>query len=142
MKNKFNLKVASATENLEVIREFIHDIAAQAGFDLESAGQIELAVDEACTNVIKHAHAYQENKMLELKVEIDSEKMVINIIDKGKGFDVDKITKPDLEKYIHQARKGGLGIHLMRNLMDDVQFQLNPGKKNIVSLTKYIKKSI
>ncbi len=138
---KFNLKVASSPENLGTIREFINDISLTAGFDSETAGQIELAVDEACTNVIKHAHNYEYNKSIELHVLLDTQKITIKITDRGLGFDVDKVVKPDLQKYIHEARKGGLGIHLMRSLMDEVQFEFNPGVKNQVTLIKYFKSS-
>lgn len=140
-KQKFNLKVSSSSGNLETIREFINDIARLAGFDVESASQIELAVDEACTNVIKHAHKFNSNKSLELSVQFDSDKIEIVISDNGKGFDITQVSKPDLEKYIHEAKKGGLGIHLMRNLMDEVRFDFDPGKKNRVSLIKFLKKS-
>ena len=140
-KQKFTLQVSSAPENLLTIREFISDIAINAGFDLESAEQIQLAVDEACTNVIKHAHRYDIQKTVEINVKLDSQKMEINITDSGKGFDVARVAKPDLEKYIHEAKKGGLGIHLMRSLMDEVHFNFNPGKKNQVSLVKFFKKS-
>jgi len=138
---KFNLKVASTPENLGTIREFIHDISLNAGFDTEIAGQIELAVDEACTNVIKHAHHFEHNKSIELQVLLDAQKITIKITDRGLGFDVDKVAKPDLQKYIHEAKKGGLGIHLMRSLMDEVQFDFNPGVKNQVTLVKYLKSS-
>ena len=136
---KFNLKVASSPENLGTIREFIQDISINAGFDSEIAGQIELAVDEACTNVIKHAHNFEYNKSIELQVLLDAKKITIKITDRGLGFDIDKVTKPDLQKYIHEAKKGGLGIHLMRSLMDEVQFEFNPGVKNQVTLVKYFK---
>ena len=136
-KQKFKLKISSATENLEIIREFINNIATKAGFDEEGVDQIELAVDEACTNVIKHAYKYSAKRMLDISVFLDNEKMEIVIIDKGGGFNPDKLPVPNLEKYMRVAKVGGLGIHLMRTLMDEVNFSINPGKKNQVSLVKY-----
>ena len=136
---QFNLKVASSPENLGTIREFIHDISRNAGFDSETAGQIELAVDEACTNVIKHAHKFKYDKSIEISVRLDRQKIKIIITDRGLGFDIKKVAKPDLQKYIHEAKKGGLGIHLMRSLMDEVQFDFNPGVKNQVTLVKFLK---
>ncbi len=136
---QFKLKVASSPENLGTIREFIHDISLNAGFDSETAGQIELAVDEACTNVIKHAHKYEYDKSIDLLVLLDAQKITVTITDRGLGFDVNKVAKPDLQKYIHEAKKGGLGIHLMRSLMDEVQFEFNPGVKNQVTMVKYFK---
>lgn len=138
---KFKLKVASQTENLGTIREFISDIAINAGFDPEIASQIELAVDEACTNVIKHAHAYNSEKYLDLTVVLNNGRLEITIMDAGKGFDVARVAKPDLEKYMHEAKKGGFGIHLMRKLMDEVHFEYKPGKGNRVTLIKFLRKS-
>ena len=138
---KFKLKVASMAQNLETIREFISDIAVNAGFDPDAASQIELAVDEACTNAIKHAHSYNSEKTLELSVILREKRIEITIKDVGKGFDVTRVAKPDLEKYMHEAKKGGFGIHLMRKLMDEVHFDFNPGKGNRVTLVKFLKES-
>ncbi len=138
---KFKLKVASMAQNLETIREFISDIAVNAGFDPDTASQIELAVDEACTNAIKHAHSYNSEKTLELSVILREKRIEITIKDVGKGFDVTRVAKPDLEKYMHEAKKGGFGIHLMRKLMDEVHFDFNPGKGNRVTLVKFLKES-
>jgi serine/threonine-protein kinase RsbW len=137
-KQKFRLKISSITDNLEVIRDFINNLAKKAGFNDEGADQIELAVDEACTNVIKHAYKFDTKKMLDISVFLDKEKMEIIISDKGSGFDISKLQVPDLEKYVHESKMGGLGIHLMRTLMDEVNYSFNPGKKNQVSLVKYL----
>ena len=134
---KFNLKIPSVTENLYLIREFVIKIASKAGFDAEVQEQIALAVDEACTNVIKHAHKYDAKRSIDINVELDSQKMKITIIDKGEGFDLEKLPTPDLKKFAKESRHGGLGIYLMKTLMDDVQYEFNPGKKNQVQLTKY-----
>ena len=137
-KQKFKLRISSVTENLEIIREFINNIAHKGGFSEESVDQIELAVDEACTNVIKHAYNYSSKRMLDISVFLDNEKIEIIIMDKGSGFNPDSLPIPNLEKYMRVAKVGGLGIHLMRTLMDEVNFSINPGKKNQVSLVKYL----
>jgi serine/threonine-protein kinase RsbW len=134
---KFKLKIPSVTENLYLIREFVIKIASKAGFSVEIQEQIALAVDEACTNVIKHAHKFNARRAIDIDVVLDSQKMTVRIIDKGKGFDVDKLQTPDLEKYAKESRHGGLGIYLMKTLMDDVQYEFNPGIKNQVQMTKF-----
>ena len=136
----YNLKIAGITENLEIVREFIHKLAIKAGFEEETAGQIELAVDEACTNVIRHAYKNDHRRKIDIKVILDTDKMQICISDKGKGFNPDALPKPDLRAYVESSKRGGLGIHLMRSLMDQVQFEFNPPKRNTVTLTKYKRK--
>jgi len=135
---KFKLKIPSITENLYLIREFVVKIAKQAGFAEEVQEQIALAVDEACTNVIKHAHKFDAKRPIDINVSLDSAKMTITIIDKGKGFDATKIQKPDLKKYAKESRHGGLGIYLMKTLMDKVEYDFNPGVKNQVQMIKFL----
>jgi len=134
---KFKLKIPSVTENLYLIREFVIKIASKAEFSIEIQEQIALAVDEACTNVIKHAHKFDARRTIEINVILDSQKMIINIIDKGKGFDINNLQTPNLEKFAKESRHGGLGIYLMKTLMDDVQYEFNPGIKNKVQMTKF-----
>jgi len=140
-RQKFRIRFPSKTDNLEMIREFVNKLAQKGGFNEEISDQIALAVDEACTNVIKHAHKYDARRMIDVSVQMDNEKIEIIITDKGKGFDPSDLPKPDLKRYIHEAKMGGLGIHLMRTLMDEVKYNFNPGSRNQVSLVKYLSKS-
>jgi serine/threonine-protein kinase RsbW len=140
--HKYKLKIPSITENLQMIREFVLKIAAKTGFNEETQEQIALAVDEACTNVIKHAHHHDARRLMDIQIKTDANKMIITITDKGSGFDIRKLKDPDLEKYIRESRHGGLGIYLIKTLMDEVDYEFNPGVKNQVQLTKYLQKSV
>ena len=137
--HKYKIRFPSRTDNLEVVRDFVYRLAKKAGFEQDTADQIALAVDEACTNVIKHAHEFNSRRMIDLAVIYTNSQIEIIITDKGKGFDPKSLEEPDLPKYIHEAKMGGLGIHLMKTLMDDVNYTFNPGVKNQVSMIKYIK---
>lgn len=138
---KYKLKIPSITENLQMIREFVLKIAAKTGFNEETQEQIALAVDEACTNVIKHAHHHDARRLMDIQIQTDANKMKITITDKGRGFDITKLKDPDVEKFIKESRHGGLGIYLIKTLMDEVDYEFNPGVKNQVQLTKYLQKS-
>jgi len=135
---KFRLKIPSVTENLHLIRDFTVKIAQKAGFDEEKQEQIALAVDEACTNVIKHAHHFNARRLIDILIEVDAKKIKITITDKGAGFNLKAIKDPNLKKFMEESRHGGLGIYLIKTLMDDVQYDFKPGVKNQVQLTKYI----
>ncbi len=140
-KNSKELKVKSKTDNLSVIRDFISSNAHKAGISTEAADNIMLAVDEACTNIIKHAYkSYPEGEII-IKINYDIKKFTILIIDYGKTFDPTSVPKPDLKKYYHEHKVGGLGIYLMRTLMDDVKYTTVPGKYNQVLLSKNISSS-
>jgi serine/threonine-protein kinase RsbW len=136
--NSKELKVKSKTENLSVIRDFISSNALEAGISNEVVDNIMLAVDEACTNIIKHAYqSYPEGEIV-IRVEIDAKKFNILIIDYGNTFDPTIVPKPDLKKYFQEHKVGGLGMYLMRTLMDDVKYKTVPGKYNQVLLSKNI----
>ena len=135
---KFKLKVPSVTDNLYLIRDFIRRVAEKAGFNNEKQEQIALAVDEACTNVIKHAYKFDARRLIDISIHVDREKIKITITDKGRGFDSSKLKDPDLKAYMKESRHGGLGIYLIKTLMDDVRFEFKPGIRNQVQLTKYL----
>ena len=88
---KYKLKIPSITENLQMIRKFVLKIAAKTGFNEETQEQIALAVDEACTNVIKHAHHHDARRLMDIQIQTDAIKMKITITDKGRGFDITKL---------------------------------------------------
>ena len=134
--NKFNLRIPSRTDNLEIIREFIIGIAKRFGFKEDSIGEIELAVDEACANVIKHAYHYDENKKIDITVETNGRILTITITDQGTGFDPAKLETP--EQRIQKHARGGLGIALIKKVMDEVSFNIHPGSRNQVRMVKYI----
>ncbi len=135
---KYQLKIPSQSDNLSIIRDVVAKVASRVGFDTDEASKIELAVDEACTNVIKHAYANNSNQMIEVSIKVDQKKLIIIVADKGKGFNPDEIKLPDLNKSIKEGRKGGLGLCLIKTLMDKVEFEIKPGSKNQVKMIKYI----
>jgi serine/threonine-protein kinase RsbW len=138
---EYHLTLPSQTDNLELIREFIARVAEKSGFNEDDVNKIELAVDEACANVIKHAYDKDEHKPIDIAIEIAYDKLTIIIADTGKGFDLQKLKTPNLKEYLAEMRVGGLGIYLMKNLMDEVNFEVNPGVRNQVKMVKYVLKN-
>ena len=130
------LIVKSRTENLSVIRNFICDFTSDMGFSTEAIDNIMLAVDEACTNIIKHAYKSYPDGEIIIKLKYSGNKLIITIIDYGASFAPDSIPEPDLRKYYKQHKVGGLGMYLMKTLMDDVKYVSVPGKYNQVLLSK------
>lgn len=138
MKTK-KLVVKSRTENLSKIRDFVSSNASEAGFNKDEIDEIILAVDEACTNVIKHAYKYSPEGDIRIKIRFNNSAFTITIEDDGISFNPDVVPAPDLQKYYREHRIGGLGMYLMKTLMDNVDYQSEPGKFNRVSLTKKLK---
>jgi serine/threonine-protein kinase RsbW len=138
-KNKLSeLRVKSKTENLSVIRDFVSEKALDAGLPMGTVENIMLAVDEACTNIIKHAYKSSPEGKIILNIDYDEKKFTITIIDYGKSFEPNSVPLPNLQKYYREHKVGGLGIYLMKSLMDDVKYTSVPGKYNQVLLSKNI----
>ncbi len=132
------LKVKSTTDNLERIREFIKSISAQSGFSDDVIDKIALAVDEACTNIIKHAYKYSPNGDIVINAKLLDNKLTVSITDFGLDFNPDAVPVPDIKKYYQQHKVGGLGIYLMKKLMDEVKYNPSVDNKNQVVLVKYL----
>ncbi|MDZ7371090.1 MAG: ATP-binding protein [candidate division KSB1 bacterium] len=132
------LRIPSRTDNLELIREFVARVARKVGFDEDDVGKIELACDEACSNVIKHAYEQKNgSQSLDVVIRVDLKKLTLVVTDHGKGFDPSKVIVPDMKEYLAQLKVGGLGIYLMRTLMDKVDYDIKPGVRNQVKMVKY-----
>lgn len=130
------LVIKSRTENLSSLREFISDNANNAGLGTDDIDDIILAVDEACTNIIKHAYKSVPDGEIIIEINYNSRKFTIKLIDHGNSFDPESVPVPDLQKYLRQRKVGGLGLYLMRTLMDDVKYISVPGEYNQVMLSK------
>lgn len=137
---RFTLNVPSSTDNLVMIRDFVGKIAQQAGLGMNEVAQLELAVDEACANVIEHAYGKDVSKEVEVRAVVDHEAIQIDVIDTGRGFDPGSIETKDLKELVRERRSGGLGMRLMRQLMDEVHYQITPGVKNELRMVKHLKK--
>lgn len=138
--NSFRLKLPANSENLDIIRKFIAGIAENMGFSEEEIYQIELAVDEACANVIRHAYVEENTKDKNIHVSVKSKAALIEITiaDTGVGFNPDEIQTPNMDEYLKKMKPGGLGLHLIKTLMDEVNFRINPGVRNEVQMTKHL----
>jgi serine/threonine-protein kinase RsbW len=132
------LTIESRTERLIAVREFISGAAREVGFGEEDISKIALAVDEACTNIIKHAYKYDPNQRITITVQRRNGAFEVAIRDSGSDFHPENIPTPDMREYLEHYRRGGLGVYLMRSLMDKVEYDIRPGVANIVRLTKFL----
>ncbi|MGA1368415.1 MAG: ATP-binding protein, partial [Blastocatellia bacterium] len=130
----------SSTENLVLIRDFVTRIGQQAHLDEQEISNLELAVDEACANVIEHAYGLDTRQEVIIQAICDEEAVRISVIDTGKGFDPTGVTPASIDTLVTERRSGGLGIRLIKALMDEVSYQIQPGQKNELHMIKRLKK--
>lgn len=136
----FTLHVPSSTKNLAMIRDFVHRVAEQAGLEESDGSKIELAVDEACCNVIEHAYGHDVSKEVTVRATFDGEAVRISIIDSGAGFVPEEVPQEELEELIRQRRTGGLGMRLIKQLMDEVRYEIEPGRRNELHMVKRVRR--
>ncbi len=130
------LTVPSSTHQLEKVRRFVETHAQAAAFSEADVEQVRVAVDEACTNVIEHAYAGGGDHSIDLTVIITPDRFTVCIRDRGRAFDPSGYREPDILEFARHRHSGGLGVHLMHRLMDDVKYRSH-GATNEVCLTKY-----
>ena len=140
LEQKFSLHVPSSTQNLALIREFVTAIGAQAGLGDDDVAKLELAVDEACTNVIEHAHGGDVGKDVVVRAVFDEKTLRIEVVDSGAGFDPAKLPQPELGTLVHDRKSGGLGLRVMKTLMDEVSYEIVPGASNRLRMVKRLRK--
>jgi serine/threonine-protein kinase RsbW len=136
-----SINIDSKTERLISVREFVSEEAREFGFDDEEVSKIALAVDEACTNIIKHAYKFDPSKKIKVTVKPGTRAFEVSITDNGKQFNPAELQAPDMKEYLSHFRRGGLGVYLMKSLMDKVEYDITPGIKNEVRLIKYLHRS-
>jgi serine/threonine-protein kinase RsbW len=134
----YELTTPSHTENLEPIRSFIATIAQKTGFEEMAVMAIEVAVEEACVNAIKHAHKNDATKPLHLRIKADRQKLTVVVRDQGQGFDPMQLEKQDAKVLLSKLHAGGRGILMMNMLMDEIHFAFESGKGTQVRLVKYL----
>ncbi|MCI0551414.1 MAG: ATP-binding protein [Anaerolineae bacterium] len=115
---------------LDEIRDFVGDIARKGGFGSKEVYNIQLATDEAASNIIEHAYEGVSNGVLELSCGLQGSTIIIVLVDHGEPFDPSEIPMPDLKADLSERKIGGLGIFLMRKLMDEVRYDSQPGKNS------------
>lgn len=133
-RNESRLVVPSNTKYLELIGDYISNIAKIAGFSIEEIKKIELAVDEACTNAIEHAYNSNSRRHFTISTYFTDQELKIIIQDKGKPFDSKLLEKPLVAD---KSKEGGMGLILMRKIMDEVKFVIKKGGVKEFHLIKY-----
>lgn len=130
------VKFSADFKNLDSIRDFVGEVAEQAGFSSKDVYSIQLAADEACSNVIEHAYEGMSDGEIEIECDADEGQIRILIHDHGKEFDISNVRKPNLGDNLSEREVGGLGVYLIHKLMDEVQFSSSKKTGNTLMMIK------
>ena len=137
--NKENYICACADfSELVKIRDFVINKALGAGFNEGDANKIALAVDEACTNLMKHSFNLDKTREFCVKIELSTYKFIIKILAQGLPFNPLQVSSLNMKEYFKNYKKGGLGIQIIRSIMDEISYLPSDveSKENVLILTK------
>jgi serine/threonine-protein kinase RsbW len=138
---KFNISVPCEKSNLQRIRIFIIDVLKEQHLSDVEVHSMVLAVDEVCANLMIHSNNCSPDHSINVEVLVKPKnKIIFDIIDKGSGFDIRKYPEPDINEIIRSKKKGGVGLMLVKRIMDDIDF-IHKEDYNIVRLTKNLQPS-
>ncbi|HMW34277.1 MAG TPA: ATP-binding protein, partial [bacterium] len=134
---KEELKRPADMKYLVELRDFVVGIGRKYGFDEKVIGTLRLATDEAVTNIIRHAYRDTPGRgVVTLRAIVKTSSLTIIIIDQGKTFDPRNAKAPDMAEYIKIGKKGGLGIFMLKKMMDEIDYQVT-SEGNELRLVKY-----
>ena len=122
--------------SLEKISKYVAGKAEDAGLGEKDIYSVQLAVDEACTNIIEHAYRGEENGEIECGCEIIEDGLEITLKDEGESFDPDALPEPAIGVPIEKLKARGAGVFLIRKLMDEVLYEYIGGQGTVLKMKK------
>ncbi|HQQ97755.1 MAG TPA: ATP-binding protein [Cyclobacteriaceae bacterium] len=134
----YQYKIGCSLENLKGVRDFVRKSLRGTVVSDVVLNEIILALDEMCSNLMIHAHQCNPDHVLEVHIETKAQgQLIFEIMDEGEMFDINHFEEPAINNLIHTKRKGGLGIRLVKSIMDSVTYVRRNGR-NVCVLTKKV----
>lgn len=126
------MAVPARYDRIKQVCSFVVDAAETAGLDESAIFHCQIAVDEACTNIIEHGYKGEDKGQIEVICRVNPGEIQIELIDRAPPFDVTQVPDPQLHRSVEEAAVGGLGIYFMKKMMDEVSFEHTNGTNRLV----------
>jgi serine/threonine-protein kinase RsbW len=123
-------------EFLDEIREIVAQVAREGGFTEKEIYSLQLAADEAATNIIEHAYEGISDADFDMTCDCHGNTLTITMRDIGRPFNPSNVKQPNLKADLLERQIGGLGLYLMRKLMDEVHYETDPKTGNVLTMIK------
>jgi serine/threonine-protein kinase RsbW len=136
-------RIGNETKYLASVREAVRDVVTEASFAAAELNKLTLAVDEAVTNVMEHAYEYDLEGELSIEVALEAtdSEFIARIRDWGQVFDPTQVPSPNLSDHAKEGRRHGLGIFLIKQVMDEISYTSSPGGPNELRLVRRVGQS-
>jgi serine/threonine-protein kinase RsbW len=131
------LRFPSEKRYLHMVHQLTSQLAVSTGFEQSEAEKIAMAVDEATTNVIQHAYHGDADQEVEIHYDPEGDSLDIVILHDGEGLEDVPLPEFNLGKLVAERQKGGLGLTIMRQMMDDLRFGKDDSGKSMTVMVRY-----
>ena len=138
MYQRFQITRAAELESLQIFRGFISECCARYEVPNDTVLELKLAVDEACTNIIEHGYKGMDPGSIILSFRIQPDRILVQLTDFGHVFEPVEGPKPDVEAALEDGELGGLGLYLIYQTMDNIDYTSSEDG-NTLTFTKYIR---
>lgn len=128
---------SAVLSNLEEIRNFVEQAARHLQVPERAVSDVVQAVDEAATNIILHGYDGQDG-MVQVELDRQDNALLVRLRDQARQFDPTTVSAPDLSLGLEQRYPGGLGLYLIRQLVDRVQYRIPAEGGNELTLVKQL----
>lgn len=130
------LVIPARYDRIKQACNFVVDAAQIAGLDESAVFHCQIAVDEACTNIIEHGYEGEDRGQIEVVCQVDPGVLQIELIDQSPPFDMTQVPDPELNKSIEDTTIGGLGIYFIKKVMDVVSFTHDNGTNRLTMVKR------
>lgn len=134
--DSYTLRISSDVNELAAMRAFIEATCAKLGIDRDTVLDIMLAVNEAVTNIIVHGYTARSG-VIDIEIDcLENRAIAVTLTDQADQFDPTAVPPPDLTLPLQLRPRGGMGVHMMRELMDTLEYHVMPDGRNRLTLVK------
>jgi len=131
------IKIKNDISELEKVNQVFEQFAENHQLLLKITNPVSLALDEILNNIISYGYSDNENHEIKIEIQLSETLLKIQIEDDGLQFDPFKVEEADTKSEIEEREVGGLGMHLVKNMLDDLSYEYK-NKKNCLILEKNI----
>jgi serine/threonine-protein kinase RsbW len=135
--DKLAIRVEADLANLSAISSQVSEAMRQATIDAAIIRKVLLAIDEACTNIALYAYPGVKG-FIRITCWLDHDDLMICIEDQGRPFNPCSVPGPEVDVSLDERKVGGLGVHFMRESMDEISYKYDPEKGNQLTMRKHI----
>ena len=138
MSAKLSLTVPTRVEELEGLAASVEDFAREQEWPNDLTFQVNLVLEELWLNVVNHGHDNGDH-LVEIEMTSEAESLTIEITDDGKPFNpLENAPVPDVTAALGDRSIGGLGVHLVRTMMDDMRYSREGGKNHLILVKRRV----